>query len=79
MEIYLFLFILENFRMLWFMMKKNVYVKKNELGSNKKKFKYLYYNNLFILILYIFLLFLKKLECVYFVIDRYFCNYVCLN
>lgn len=50
MEIYLFLFILKNFRMLWFMMKKNVYVKKNELGSNKKKIKYLYYNNLFILI-----------------------------
>lgn len=37
MEIYSFLFILENSRTLRFMMKKNAYAKKNEPGSNKKK------------------------------------------
>lgn len=37
MEIYSFLFILENSRTLRFMMKKNAYTKKYEPGSNKKK------------------------------------------
>lgn len=71
MEIYSFLFILENSRTLRFMMKKNAYAKKNEPGSNKKT------PNICTIIIYlhqlsIFSLFPKKPECVHSATDIMF-------